>query len=163
MLVFCLGSGSWIVGHLGDRYDRMRLLQHASLALAIAFGVGFLVRGIGLALLVAAAAGLAASAIMTLPLPLYANLVGDQSSGENTGLYVVSVTIGRVFSPLLVGGAVDAVARFMPRTHGYPVMWLVSASLALAGWRCVHLSGHAIRERDRHRGGPVTASTVPRD
>jgi len=149
LLVIGLAGGSWFVGRLGDRYDRMRLLQAASLGLAIAFALGFTVRSIPVSLLIAGAAGLAASAIMTLPLPLYANLVGDQSSGENTGLYVVSVTIGRVCSPLLVGGAVDLSSRFMPQTHGYPVMWLVSCALALAGWRCVRISAHAVRERAR--------------
>ena len=69
LLVSGLGVGSWVVGRLGDRFNRMRLLQLSSAALTLAFAAGFLARSVPVALAVAAAAGLAAAAIMTLPYP----------------------------------------------------------------------------------------------
>ena len=47
-------------------------------------------------------------------------MMGEMTTGENAGLYVVSVTAGRIVSPLLVGGAIDLGARLLPATHGYP-------------------------------------------
>jgi MFS family permease len=145
LLVTGLGAGSWVVGRLGDRHDRLRILEISSIALALAFAAGFLARSVPLALAVAAIAGVAAAAIMTLPYPLYAAMVGDQATGENTGLYVISVTIGRVGAPLLVGGAIDIAARWMPRSNGYPVMWLLSAALAAGGWLCVRRASSVAR------------------
>ena len=154
LLVTGLGVGSWAVGGLGDRYDRLRILEIASVALTLAFAAGFLARSIAVALAVATAAGLAAAAIMALPYPLYATMVGDEATGGNTGLYVVSVTIGRVGAPLLVGGAVDVAARWMPRSNGYPVMWLLSAALAAGGWLCVRRVSRVGRSPGRtSRGG----------
>jgi MFS family permease len=151
LLVTGLGVGSWVVGRLGDRYDRLRILELASIGLALAFAAGFFARSIPVALAVAAGAGLAAAAVMALPYPLYAAMVGDKATGENTGLYVVSVTVGRVGAPLLVGGAVDLAARWMPRSNGYPVMWLLSAALAAGGWLCVRRCSEAARGRGHAR------------
>ena len=156
LLVTGLGVGSWVIGRLGDRYDRLRILEIASLALTLAFAAGFLARSVVVALAVATAAGAAAAAIMALPYPLYAAMVGDRATGENTGLYVVSVTVGRVGAPLLVGAAVDVAARWMPRTQGYPAMWLVSAALAAGGWLCVRRSSRLSRS-------PRRAAKAPRD
>lgn len=149
LLVTGLGVGSWVVGRLGDRYDRLRILEIASAALTLAFAAGFLARSIPVALAVATAAGAAAAAVMALPYPLYAAMVGDRATGENTGLYVVSVTAGRVGAPLLVGAAVDVAARWMPRTNGYPAMWLLSAALAAGGWLCVRRSSRLSRAPGR--------------
>jgi MFS family permease len=143
LLVTGLGVGSWLAGRLGDRYDRLRILEISSAALTLAFALGFLARSVPVALAVAAAAGLAAAGIMALPYPLYATMMGDRATGEHTGLYVVSVTIGRVAAPLLVGGAIDVAARWMPRSKGYPVMWLLSAAFAAGGWLCVRRSWRA--------------------
>jgi MFS family permease len=139
LLVGGLALGSWLVGRLGDRRDRLRLLELSSLALAGAFAVGFFARSVPVTLAVAAAAGLAAAAIMTLPYPLFAAAMGEghDANGENTGMYAMSATIGRVVAPLLVGAVIDLGARFAPRTGGYPFMWLVSAALAAGGYLCV--------------------------
>jgi MFS family permease len=160
LLVAGLAVGSWVIGRLGDRHDRMRLLQVSSVVLVLALASGFLVRHLGVALVVAAAAGLAASAIMTLPYPLYANLVGDRAAGENTGLYVVSVTIGRIGAPLLVGGAIDVARPWLPRTQGYPAMWLISAALAAGGLFCVSRSASALRRARRAQQEQATARPI---
>jgi MFS family permease len=140
LLVGSLAAGSWVVGRLGDRRDPARILELSSAALVLAFVAGFLVRDVRAALALAAVAGVSASAIMTLPYPLYSRLVGDAAAGEYTGIYVVSVTVGRIASPVLVGGAIDVSSRWLPRTGGYPVMWLVSAALAAGGWACIRRS-----------------------
>lgn len=148
VLVTSLGAGSWALGRLGDRGDRgdrMRILLASSAALAAALAAGFLARNVPIALAVAAVAGVAAAGVMTLPYPLYASLVGEEAAGTNTGIFVVSVTVGRVGAPILVGGAMDAAARAMPRSHGYPVMWLVAAALAAGGWYCAWRSARARR------------------
>jgi MFS family permease len=146
LLVAGLGGGSFVMGRLGDRFDRMRLLRVSSVVLALAFGAGFFARSVPVALGVATLAGLGAAAIMTLPYPLFAGMMGDQAAGENTGLYVVSVTAGRIAAPLIVGAVIDLGALAWPSTHGYPFMWLVSAAFSVGGYLCVRRSAH---HRDR--------------
>ncbi len=145
LLVASLAAGSWVVGRLGDRLDRHRLLVVSSAILALAFAGGFVARHVAGVLAIAAIAGAAAAAIMTLPFPLFTSLVGDHAAGENTGIYEVSVTVGRVASPLLVGGAIQAAARWGVRGDGYPAMWLVVSALAAGGGACAWRSARARR------------------
>jgi MFS family permease len=145
LLLAGVGAGSSVIGLLGDRYDRARILEVSSLALALAFAAGVLAQSIPVALALAAFAGVAAAAIMTLPYPLYAALVGGEAAGEQTGIFVVSVAAGRIFSPLLVGAVVDLAARWMPSQGGYPAMWGVSAALAMGGWLALRRSGREAR------------------
>ena len=132
-LVIGLGIGSVIAGRLGDRWDRRTMLSWGSGLTALAFLAGFFMRDLWVASALLLVAGVGASTIIALPYPLYASLTSDRHAGENTGVFVVSVGLGRLFSPLLVGAAIDFGERFMPELEGYPFMWLVAAALALLG------------------------------
>lgn len=145
LLVASLAAASWGVGRLGDRLDRSRLLVAASAILALAFAAGFVARSVAVVLAIAVSAGAAAAAIMTLPFPLFTSIVGDHGAGENTGIYEVSVTLGRVASPLLVGAVIEAAARHGMPGRGYPAMWLVASALAAGGGLCAWRSARARR------------------
>ncbi len=151
LLVTGLGAGSWLVGSLADRHGRARVLELSSAAMAAALALGFFARNVPVALAIALVAGVAAAGVMALPYPLYASLMGGEGRGEQTGIFVMSVTIGRIAAPILVGGAVDVASRWMPRSHGYPAMWLVAALLAACGSACIRRSAHLQRPRDRVR------------
>ncbi len=159
VLVTALGVASWYVGRLGDRSDRHRVLEVSSVIMAVAFVAGFFARGAALAVAVAAVGGAAAAAIMTLPFPLFSSLMGGRATGESTGIYEVSVTVGRVVAPLLVGAVIDLASRAGWAGGGYPAMWLVSAALAAAGGWCVRRSRRA--QRGRGRAGPVRGPARP--
>ncbi len=158
LLVTGLGAGSWLVGGLADRRGRARVLEVSSAAMAAALALGFLARSVPVALVIAAVAGVAAAGVMALPYPLYASLMGDEARGEQTGIFVTSVTIGRIAAPILVGGAVDVASRWMPRSHGYPAMWLVAGLLAACGSACIRRSARLERPRHRlHHRDPAAA------
>ncbi len=154
LLVAGLGVGSYIIGHLGDRYDRVRILEFSVAALALAFVAGYFARSIPVALAVGAAAGIGAAGVMALPYPVYAKLVGEEATGENTGIYVVAVSFGRILAPLLAGGVVDIAARWDTRYRGYPAMWLVAAFLAGLGWLALRRSARFSRRRGRRSEAP---------
>lgn len=72
--------------------------------------------------------------MMTLPYPLFATMVGKHDTGKYAGVFVVSISLGRVGAPMFVGGAIDIGARFMPATKGYPMMWPAAAVFAILAW-----------------------------
>lgn len=133
-LVVGVAVGSLVIGRLGDRYDRTRLLSWGGALLGVAMVAGFFMRSLVVAVPILIAAGIGAAAIIALPYPIYAGLIDEKRAGEHTGVFVVSLGIGRLLSPMVVGGAIDLGRRFMPETEGYPVMWLVAALFAAAGW-----------------------------
>ncbi len=145
LLVGGLAVGSVAAGRLADRYGRARMLAIGSGLLAAGMAAGFFARSFPVALAVLAVAGLGAATELALPYPLFAELMGEETGGEHTGIYVVSYSLGRILAPLLVGGAVDLGARAMPRTHGYPFMWLVAALFAAGGWGALQWSRRAVR------------------
>ncbi len=133
-LVVSIGVSSVVLGKLGDEHDRGRLLEYGvALAVAAMLG-GFFVRGPWSAVVMLLIAGVGAAAMMTLPYPLFASLMGEEEKGQYSGLFVITVSVGRIFAPMLVGAAVDLGRSFMPTYKGYPFMWLAAAVLAALGW-----------------------------
>lgn len=133
-LVVSIAVSSVVLGKLGDEHDRGRLLEYG-VALAVAAMVGgFFVRGPWSAVALLLIAGVGAAAMMTLPYPLFASLMGEQEKGQYSGLFVVTVSVGRVFAPMLVGAAVDLGRNWMPQYKGYPFLWAAAAILAALGW-----------------------------
>lgn len=133
-LVVGLGIGSVVVGRLGDRYDRTRLLLWGVALLTVAMVGGFFMRDLRVAIPILLLAGIGASGIVALPYPIYASLTDEERAGEHTGIFVVSVSVGRLLAPMLVGATIDFARPLMPGTEGYPAMWLVAAVLAASGW-----------------------------
>lgn len=134
-LVAGVGIGSIVIGRMGDRHNRVRLLQLFSSLLMVAMVGGFFMRNMLVAVPILLAAGIGSAALIALPYPLYTSLTDEQRAGEHTGVFVVTLGMGRLLAPMLVGAAIDAGRRVMPDTEGYPVMWLVAAVLtALGTW-----------------------------
>ncbi len=143
-LVLGIGIGSFVVGRLGDRFDRIRLLTWGTALAVIALTGGFFVRAIGPAIGLLLVAGVGAASIVSLPYPVFAGLMDEDTAGQATGIWVLSVGVGRILSPMLVGVAVDLGARALPDLKGYPFMWLMAGFLALLGWMSLLLARRAM-------------------
>ena len=133
VLVVGLALGSVFLGRLGDRYGRERLLMAGALLTAVAMIFGVLVRELEGALLLLLASGLGAAALVALPYPFFAALVGGHAIGRYTGLYIVSLGLSRVVAPVLVGAAIDLGEPLFPDLGGYPLMWPVAGLMSLLG------------------------------
>jgi len=152
VLVAGLGLGAVAIGHLGDRYGRAWLLQAGSLVTGLAMLAGVVVRDVPGAVALLLASGVGAATLVALPYPLFAGIAGERSIGRYTGLYVLTLGLGRIMAPLIVGAGIDLGARLYPATHGYPLMWPVAGSLALAGSAMLRRSIAAARQ-ERGRSG----------
>ncbi|HEX6940851.1 MAG TPA: MFS transporter [Longimicrobiales bacterium] len=133
MLVGGIGLGSVFLGRLGDLYGRARLLAAGALLAAVSMLLGVIVREPDGAVLLLLASGLGAAALIALPYPLFAALVGSEAIGRYTGLYVLSLGLARVAAPILVGVAIDLGQPLFPEFNGYPLMWPVAGLMALLG------------------------------
>ncbi|MEJ2215042.1 MAG: MFS transporter [Gemmatimonadota bacterium] len=133
LVVAGLGMGALIIGRLGDRYGHETLLEIGGAVTGITMLLGFFVRDLPGATVVLLVSGLGAAALIALPYPLFASLIGEGNVGRDTGLYILTFGIGRIVSPLLVGAAIDLAAPYFPDLRGYPVMWPMAGILALLG------------------------------
>jgi len=133
LLVVGLAVGSYVVGRLGDRYDRQRLLQAGAAITGVAMLGGLFVRTLPGAIALMLLAGVGAAALIALPYPLFTSLIGRKAIGRYTGLYVVSISLGRIVAPMAVGVAIDFGARVYPHYRGYPFMWPMAGLLTVGG------------------------------
>jgi MFS family permease len=133
LVVAGLGMGALIIGRLGDRYGHETLLEIGGAVTGVTMLLGFFVRDLPGATVVLLVSGLGAAALIALPYPLFASLIGEGDVGRDTGLYILTFGIGRIVSPLLVGTAIDLAAPLFPDLRGYPVMWPMAGILALLG------------------------------
>lgn len=130
-LLVGLAVGAVLIGRLGNRIGRTRLLAIASATTGVAMGLGVLVRDVPSAIALLAVAGLAAAAFIALPFPIFAALAGEEAAGRQTALYIVSLGFARIAAPILVGAAIDLGAAWFPEFRGYPMMWPVAGVLVL--------------------------------
>lgn len=133
VLVISLAVGSIILGRLGDKYPRQILMQIGTGLGTVAMFAGMFMRTEIFALVLCVVAGLGMAAVVALGYPLFASVVGDESPAAMTGVFVMSVGIGRILAPILVGLSIDFGARFWPAERGYPAMWLTAGFLMLLG------------------------------
>jgi MFS family permease len=135
MLAFlgAAGIGSIIVGRIGDRVGRPRVLLIGALITGTAMLGGLFVRDLAWLLLLLVPAGLGAAALVSLPYPVFASITQDSDTGRATGAFYMSVGVARLTAPLIVGAAIDRAAPLMPDTGGYPIMWPVAGALILMG------------------------------
>jgi MFS family permease len=133
LIVAGLGLGALIIGRLGDRYGHETMLEIGGAVTGVTMLLGFFVRDLAGATLVLLVSGLGAAALIALPYPLFASLIGEGNVGRDTGLYILTFGIGRIVAPLLVGTAIDLAAPLFPDLRGYPVMWPMAGILALLG------------------------------
>jgi MFS family permease len=97
----------------------------------ISMVIGIFMRNVPIALFGLVVGGFGMAAIVTLGYPLFANLMGEESAGQFTGLFVVSVGLGRIVAPMIIGAAVDLGRPMFPEVRGYPMMWVVATTFML--------------------------------
>lgn len=132
-LLVGLAAGSLATGWLSDRMSRALLLMISACVLGAAMTAGVFIRSVPLALALLLPVGFGAAALISLPYPLFATLVGDRPIGQYTGVYGWAVGVAQLFPPILVGAAIDAASPLFPEERGYPIMWPVVGVMALAG------------------------------
>lgn len=137
------GVGSVLVGYLGDRWGRRRVLILSALTAGIAMMPGLFVDNLLLLIIILIPAGLGAAGLISLPYAVFEGMVGEEDVGRSTGAFYMSVGMSRVIAPLVVGAAIDLASGFMPDTEGYPAMWPMAGSLILAGAFALYLAGKA--------------------
>lgn len=147
LLVGGIGIGSVVLGRVGDRYGRGKPLAWGALLTAIAMFCGVAIRGVGGALALLLVSGIGAAALIALPYPLFAEMVGGRAIGRYTGLYILSLGAGRVLAPVAVGGAIDLAKPLFPAEGGYPIMWPVAGVMAVLGLLALRA---ALREANRN-------------
>lgn len=133
VIVAGLGVGAVVLGNLGDRFGHAKLLGIGGAVTGLAMVTGLWVDDIPSAVVLLLFAGLGAATLLSLPYALYARLIGAQGVGRDTGLYIVTMGIGRIVAPVLIGAAIDLARPLMPETRGYPVMWPIAGGLTLLG------------------------------
>ncbi|HUG38951.1 MAG TPA: MFS transporter [Longimicrobiales bacterium] len=133
VIVAGIGIGAVVLGTLGDRYGHAKLLAVGGTVTGVSMTAGIFVRDVPGAVVLLLCAGLGAATILTLAYPLYARLIGEKGVGRDTGLYIVTMGIGRIVAPVLIGAAIDLARPMMPETRGYPVMWPIAGGLTLLG------------------------------
>lgn len=144
-----LAVGAVLIGRLGNRVGRVRLLALAALTTGVVMGLGVFIRDVPSAIGVLAVAGLAAAAFIALPFPVFAALAGDESAGRQTALYIVSLGFARIAAPILIGAVIDIGARWFPDYRGYPLMWPAAGLLVLASVPALLHSVSLAREAGR--------------
>ncbi len=133
VLLVGLAIGSLSMGWLSDRINRPTLLFISALVLGVALCAGIFIRSVPVAIALLLPVGLGAAALISLPYPLFATLVGDRPIGEFTGVFGWAVGLAQLFPPILVGAAVDLAIGLFPEQRGYPMMWPVVGVMALLG------------------------------
>lgn len=133
LIVAGLGLGAVVLGRLGDRYGHGVLLEVGGALTGAVMMAGFFVRGLWGAVGLLVVSGVGAATLIALPYPLFASLIGDRSVGKDTGLYILTIGMGRIFAPLIVGAAIDLAMPLFPELRGYPVMWPVAGLFAFLG------------------------------
>jgi MFS family permease len=138
------GIGSILIGHLGDRYGRPRILVLGAIIAGVAMMPGLVVRDLWALIIILVPAGLGAAALISLPYAVFEGMLKDNGDvGRSTGAFYMSVGVARLGAPLLIGAAIDMARTWMPETEGYPVMWPVAGALILLGAIALHLARRA--------------------
>jgi MFS family permease len=130
-VALALMAGSVFYAWADQRYDRGRLVEIGALITMISMVIGIFMRNVPIALFGLVVGGFGMAAIVTLGYPLFANLMGEESAGQFTGLFVVSVGLGRIVAPMIIGAAVDLGRPMFPEVRGYPMMWVVATTFML--------------------------------
>ncbi len=125
-VALALTAGSIFYAWADHRFDRGLLVQAGAIITTISMIIGIFMRDVPLSLVGLVVGGLGMAAIVTLGYPLFANLMGEESAGQFTGLYVMSVGLGRIVAPMIIGAAVVFGRPLFPEAQGYPMMWVVA-------------------------------------
>jgi MFS transporter, DHA1 family, multidrug resistance protein len=130
--------GSVVIGRIGDRVGRERLLVIGAVVTGGAMLPGYFIRDLMPLIILLIPAGLGAAALISLPYAVFEGIVENDDVGRSTGTFFASVGVARLFAPLVVGAAIDLGALLLPDEQGYPFMWLVTGALVLLGALILH-------------------------
>lgn len=130
-LLVGLGIGAVLIGRIGNKVGRARVLTVAAVATTVIMGLGVFVRDVPSAIVLLGVAGVSAAAFISLPFPVFASLAGEEAAGRQTALYVISMGLARLVAPIMVGAAIDWGAAFLPDLQGYPFMWPMAGAFCL--------------------------------
>ncbi len=149
VVVVGVGLGALTLGYLGDKLGHAKLLGIGVAITGAAMVAGFFVRSwipaVGLMLF----AGLGAATQVSLAYPLYTSMIPDRGIGRDTGLYIVTIGVGRIVAPVVIGAAIDLGRSTLPETKGYPYMWPIAGMLTLLGLAALTRSMHHARRSPR--------------
>jgi MFS family permease len=137
-LVLATVAGGYVLaaigsGRLADRVGIANVIYAASFV----YGGGCLIAGFArtwhdwyyaLIFPVAVAGG----TVMTLAWGLLFKLMPGRHRGAISGLATTTKGVGLILGPLLAGGAIDVLSRYLPTTHGYQALWPVCGIPILA-------------------------------
>jgi maltose/moltooligosaccharide transporter len=142
MLAFlaAAGVGSVIVGRVGDRFGRSRVLLVGAIVTGVAMLPGFFVRDLLWLMVLLIPAGVGAAALVSLPYPVFATIAGESDIGRSTGAFYMSVGLARMSAPLVVGAAIDLAATWLPDEQGFPAMWPAAGAMTLMGAATLYLA-----------------------
>lgn len=139
--------GSVVVGRMGDRFGRSRLLLFGAIATGLVMIPGYFVRDLPGLIVLLVPAGLGAAALVSLPYPVFEAIAGEDDVGRSTGAFFASVGVARLIAPLLVGAAIDGAEAWLPDEQGYPIMWPVTGGLVLLSAVALQLARRAMPRR----------------
>jgi MFS family permease len=164
-VALALMAGSVFYAWADRRYDRGKLVEIGALITMISMVIGIFMRNVPIALFGLVVGGFGMAAIVTLGYPLFANLMGEESAGQFTGLFVVSVGLGRIVAPMIIGAAVDLGRPLFPAARGYPMMWVVATVFMLLTMftlrRALRLSTPSTRNLPTPPTGPLGPLETP--
>ena len=166
VLVISLAAGSILLGRLGDKYPRNMLMQIGTGLGTLAMFLAMFMHTLSMAVVLLIIAGVGMAAVVVLGYPLFASVAGSESAAANTGVFVMSVGIGRILAPIVMGAAIDLGKGVFPSTHGYAAMWLLAGLLMLGGSVALWYASHdkhkesALRGRRMEDLGPEARATA---
>src|SRR5690606_23921537 len=97
-----------------------------------------------------------AAALIALPYPLFAEMVGGRAIGRYTGLYILSLGLGRILAPVAMGAAIDLAKPLFPGGDGYPIMWPVAGTMSIFGLLALRASLRAASSDCARSGGEIS-------
>jgi MFS family permease len=136
--VLAIIAGGYVVAAIGSGpiADRIGIARVIFLA-SFLYGGGYVVAGLPetwhtwyLAALFPV--GVAGGTVMTQAWGLLFKLMPASERGAIAGLATTTKGIGLLFGPLIAGAAIDLVAPYLSKTHGYQILWPICGLPILA-------------------------------
>ncbi len=125
-------AAAGVVGKLGDRFGRARVMEVALWVYGFGLLVPFLTSNPALIVAVLPFVAFGGGTVMTLPYALLMPMMPEDEHGALTGLYSTSRGLGIMLGPLLAGAAIDAFRGSLHGTQGYAAVWLVCSAAIFA-------------------------------